>query len=96
MPGGGQGRWRRRFVDVGPVAVAQLYTIPEFVKVGYAKAEWCGYSLQQVGLYGEVLCCWQHEWWELHGPDPRYNVYDDARHWWSRYDGTRPSWFCAS
>ena len=55
--------------------------IPEFQISEQGKATWCGIEVQR-GNNDRVWSKWEDEWYYLEGPDPRFNVWDRARHSW--------------
>ena len=55
--------------------------IPEFQITEQGKATWCGIEVQR-GHNDRVWTKWEDEWYYLEGPDPRFNVWDRARHSW--------------
>jgi len=55
--------------------------IPEFQITEQGKATWCGIEVQR-GHNNRVWTKWEDEWYYLEGPDPRFNVWDRARHSW--------------
>jgi hypothetical protein len=55
--------------------------IPEFQITEQGKATWCGIEVQR-GHNDRVWTKWEDDWYYLEGPDPRFNVWDRARHSW--------------